>query len=160
MSFYMGSYDPNRVIVIVDDIPVIGFQDGESIVVERNEDFSNETVGIKGEVSRAINRNSTGTLTLTLQHNSPSVAQFEAMMRGGEGGIDDFPPVIKISVYDASSAEAFSSSYAWLKTDASHSWSDEIGSREYTFFLTSIRQGGFIEQFAPNLAFGLANIAV
>jgi len=154
-GFYMGTYDPNKVVVVVDHIPVIGFQEGDAITVERSEDFSSETVGIKGEVSRAINRNNTGTMTVILQHNSPSVAQFEQMMH--QGGVDGFPPVVMISVFDPASAEAFSTSWAWLKTDPSHGFGDEIGSREYVFFLTTIRQGGYVEQFAPNLAFALAN---
>lgn len=156
-GFYLGSYDPAKVIVTIDSIPVIGFQDGDAIVVEKNEDFSNETVGIKGEVSRSINRNVSGTLTVTLQHNSPSIIQFEQMMRGSFP--NDFPPVVPVAVYDASSAEGFGATWGWLKTDASHAFGDEVGSREYTFFLTSIRQGGFIAQYAPNLAFGLGGLA-
>lgn len=150
-GFYLGTYDPQAVIVTIDKLPIVGFSDGDAITVERNEDFSNETVGIKGEVSRAINRNATGTLTVTLQHNSPSVAQFEAMMHA------DYPPVVTIECFDPASAEKFSSSQAWLKTDASHAYGDEVGSREYTFFLTSIRAGQYIENFAQNLAFALAN---
>lgn len=150
-GFYLGTYDPQAVVLTVDKLPVVGFQEGDAITVERNEDFSSETVGIKGEVSRAINRNATGTLTVTLQHNSPSVAQFEKMMH------EDYPPVVTIECFDPSSAEKFSASQAWLKTDASHAYGDEVGSREYTFFLVSIRQGQWIENFAKNLAFGLAN---
>lgn len=150
-GFYLGTYDPQAVVLTVDKLPVVGFQEGDAITVERNEDFSSETVGIKGEVSRAINRNATGTLTVTLQHNSPSVAQFEQMMHS------DYPPVVTIECFDPASAEKFSASQAWLKTDASHTFGDEVGSREYVFFLTSIRQGQYIENFAKNLAFALAN---
>ena len=153
-GFYLGTYDPQAVVLTIDKIPVVGFSDGDAITVERSEDFSNETVGIKGEVSRAINRNATGTLTVTLQHNSPSVAQFEQMMHA------DYPPVITIECFDPASAEKFSASYGWLKTDASHTFGDEVGSREYTFFLSNIRQGQYIENFAENLAFALANNAL
>src|SRR5690554_3937716 len=153
-GFFMGTYDPQQVVLTVDDIPVIGFQEGDAITVEKSEDFSSETVGIKGEVSRAINRNVTGTLTITLQHNSPSVAQFEQMMH------EDYPPVVRLSVFDPASAESFGTSFGWLKTDASHAFGDEVGSREYTFFMTNIRKGEFIENFSKNLAFGLANNAI
>lgn len=153
-GLFLGTYDPQQVIVTIDDLPILGFQDGDAITVERNEDFTNETIGIKGDVSRAINRNATGTLTISLQHNSPSVAQIEAMAH------QDYPPVVRVAVRDPSSAEAFSSSYAWLKTDASHSFGDEIGTREYTFFLYSVRAGQYIENFAENLAFSLANNAL
>lgn len=153
-GFYLGTYDPQAVVLTIDDLPVIGFQEGDAITVERNEDFSNETVGIKGEVSRAVNRNATGVLRIVLQHNSPSVAQFEQMMH------EDFPPVIKAAVFDPASAESFGASQAWIKTDASHAFGDEVGSREYVFFLTSIRQGQYIENFAENLAFALANNAI
>jgi len=150
-GFYLGTYDPDKVVLTIDEIPVIGFADGDAITVERNEDFSNETVGIKGDVSRAINRNATGTLTVTLLHNSPSVAQFEKMMH------EDYPPVVKIECFDPSSAESFSASQAWLKTDASHTYGNETGTREYVFFLTRIRQGQYVENFIENLAYGLAN---
>lgn len=150
-GFYLGTYDPQQVVLTVDELPVIGFAEGDAITVERNEDFSNETVGIKGDVSRAINRNKTGTLTIVLQHNSPSVAQFEEMMH------EDYPPIVKIECFDPSSAESFSASQAWLKTDASHAYGDEVGTREYVFFLTTIRQGQYAENFIENLAYGLAN---
>lgn len=150
-GLFLGTYDPGQLVLTIDELPVIGFQEGDSIVVERSEDFSSETVGIKGEVSRAITRNETGTLTVTLQHNSPSVAQFEAMMRA------DYPPVVKIALYDPSSAESFSATYGWLKTDASHSFGNEVGSREYVFFLNKIRQGTYKDNFVSDLAFALAN---
>lgn len=153
-GFYMGTYDPQQVVLTVDDIPVIGFQDGDGIVVERSGDFSSETVGMKGEVSRSISRDVTGTLKVTLQHNSPSVVQFEDMMH------EDFPPVVRLAVFDPASAESFGTSYGWMKTDASHSYGTEVGSREYTFFMTNIRKGSFLANFAKNLGFGLANNAV
>ncbi len=153
-GLFLGTYDPQQVVVSLDDTPIIGFADGDAIVVEKNEDFSSETVGIKGEVSRAINRDRTGTLTITLQHNSPSVAQIEAMAHA------EYPPVVKVSVADPSSVESFASTQAWLKTDASHAFGDEVGTREYTFFLTTVRKGNFIANFATDLAFGLGSNAV
>jgi len=133
---------------------VVGFQEGEAITVERSSDFSNETIGMKGETTRTINRDNTGTLTITLQHNSPSVAQFEEMMH------QDYPPVVRLAVFDPSSAESFGTSYGWLKTDASHSFGDEVGSREYVFFMNNVRKGQFIENVAANLGFALANNVV
>lgn len=153
-GFYLGTYDPDQVVLTIDDTPVVGFQEGEAITVERNSDFSSETIGMKGETSRNVNRDNTGTLTITLQHNSPSVAQIEEMAH------QDYPPVVRVNVFDPASAESFGTSYAWLKTDASHSFGDEVGSREYVFFMTNVRKGQFIENFAANLAFALANDAV
>lgn len=132
---FIGTYDPDATILLLNDLPVFGFADGESIVVERNEDFTNELVGIKGDVARAINRNATGTLTFTLMHNSPFVQVIEAMAHA------DYPPVVNFGMQDPSSFESFGSSQCWLKTDASHSWSNEVGSREYVFFATNIRRG-------------------
>ncbi len=137
-GIYLGTYDPDKVVLLLDDIPVFGFSDGDdAISIERNEDFTNETVGMKGDISRAINRNATGILTIRLMHNSPYLQFIEQMAR------QEYTPEVKASLLDPSTpAGSFGTSIAWLKTDATHSWGPEVGEREYQFFLTSVRRGG------------------
>lgn len=138
-ALYLGTYDPEKCIILLDDQEVYGFAEGDMVVVEKSEDFSNEYVGTKGEVSRAINRNATGTITIRLQHNSPFVRVIE------EWANADYPPVVNFSVIDPASYEKFGSALCWLKTDATHNFGDTIGEREYVFFTNQIRRG------SPNL---------
>jgi hypothetical protein len=138
-ALFLGNYDPNACIILLDDQEVYGFTEGDMVVVERSEDFSTEKVGTKGEVSRAINRNATGTITIRLQHNSPFVRVIE------EWANADYPPVVNFTVKDPASSAQFGSSLCWLKTDATHNFGDEVGDREYVFFTSQIRRG------SPNL---------
>lgn len=139
IGLFLGTYDPEKLIVLLDDTIVFGFAEGDMVVVERSEDFSNEYVGSKGEVSRAINRNATGTITIRLQHNSPFIHIIEGWANA------DYPPVVNFTVKDPASSAMFGSALCWLKTDASHNYGNEIGEREYVFFTNSIRRG------SPNL---------
>ena len=138
-GLFLGTYDPDKLIILLDDQIVFGFAEGDMVVVEKSEDFSNEYVGTKGEVSRAINRDVTGTITVRLQHNSPFVGIIERWANA------DYPPVINFTVKDPSSSAQFGSSLCWLKKDATHNYGDNIGEREYVFFTNQIRRG------SPNL---------
>ena len=52
-GLFLGTYDPDKLIVLLDDQEVYGFAEGDMVIVEKSEDFSNEYVGSKGEVSLA-----------------------------------------------------------------------------------------------------------
>lgn len=146
-GLFLGTYDPDKLIVLLDDQEVYGFAEGDMVVVDKSEDFSNEYVGSKGEVSRAINRNATGTITIRLQHNSPFIRTIEQWANA------DYPPVVNFSVVDPASYEKFGSALCWLKTDASHNFGNEIGEREYVFFTNQIRRGSPNTNLLSTLAY-------
>lgn len=68
-------YDPRQVAVIVNGQELVGFADGTFIQGERsNERYGEPHVGAKGEVTFVRNADDTGTITVTLKHNSASNA--------------------------------------------------------------------------------------
>lgn len=148
-GLFLGTYDPEQVVILLDNLPVMGFAEGSMVSVEKNEDFSNSYVGTKGEYSRAINRNKSGTITIRLQHNSPFVAIIEGWAN------QDYPPVISFAVVDPASYETFGNTHCWLNTDAVHDFSNEIGEREYVFWAGNIRKGSIGNPIA-SLAYAAA----
>ena len=69
----MRSYDPQDVNVIVDGTIITGFAEGTMVTAEKDEDDFSVTYGAQGDYSVAESHNTLGTITLTLQHTSPSL---------------------------------------------------------------------------------------
>jgi len=67
-------YDPRNVAVIVNGREIVGFAEGTFIEAERSTERYSADVGAKGEVTFVRSADDTGTLTITLKHNSPSNA--------------------------------------------------------------------------------------
>lgn len=65
-------YDPRDVSVVVDGHIVVGFAEGSLVQAEKNEDDVSMYVGSQGEVTFVDSADNTGTITLTLKHDSPS----------------------------------------------------------------------------------------
>lgn len=66
-------YDPRQVAVIVNGREIVGFAEGTFITAERStERYGEPDVGAKGEVTWVRSADDTGTITLTLKHNSAS----------------------------------------------------------------------------------------
>ncbi len=65
-------YDPRDVNVIVDSEFLTGFADGTFVSCEKEEDAYETYVGAQGEVVRSRNAHPIGTITVTLEHTSPS----------------------------------------------------------------------------------------
>lgn len=66
-------YDPKKVTVIYDGMVITGFADDSMIEAEKNEDNITPHVGVLGEVSIAINADTTGTVTISLANTSPFI---------------------------------------------------------------------------------------
>ncbi len=64
-------YDSLKVNVSVNGILVTGFGDGTMVTCERNEDRITPYSGVKGDYAYSMNNNTSGTVTLTLQQQSP-----------------------------------------------------------------------------------------
>ncbi|NLU42208.1 MAG: DUF3277 domain-containing protein [Firmicutes bacterium] len=68
-------YDPRDVAVVIDGHTVVGFADGTFIEAEKNEDDVSADVGAQGDVTFVFSADNTGTITMTLKHNSPSLTK-------------------------------------------------------------------------------------
>lgn len=64
-------YDSLKVNVSINGALVTGFGDGTMVTCERNEDRVVPYSGVKGEYAYSLNNNSSGTITVTLQQQSP-----------------------------------------------------------------------------------------
>ncbi len=68
----MDTYDPKKVKIIVAGLVIVGFADGTKIVGERNTEKRTQHVGTDGANTFVESADDTGTITITLKHNSPS----------------------------------------------------------------------------------------
>ncbi len=122
---YTATYDPKSVIVTFAGNIITGFADGTFIKGERNEDAYTNHVGVDGEVTRVKNNNDTGTIALTLKHNSPSNRLFEKYAKNGK--------VSNINVTDTNFDRdvGVGGSEAWVKKPASFERGKEVSDREW-----------------------------
>lgn len=122
-----ATYDPKAVIVTFNGKIITGFADGTFIKGERNEDVYTNHVGIDGKVTRVKNNNNTGTITITLKHNSPSNRLLEKYAKSGKVG--------NISVTDTNFDDDVSmgGSEAWVKKPAAFERGKEVSDREWVF---------------------------
>lgn len=83
-------YDPRQVAVIVNGREIVGFAEGTFVTGERSTDrYGEPDVGAKGEVTWVRSADDTGTITITLKHNSASNAYLHQLFQqqdepGGE----------------------------------------------------------------------------
>lgn len=121
-------YDPKRVIVTVGGSPILGFASGTFIEVERSEDAVNLMVGTQGEYAWALNRNKSGTITLTLMHTAQSNDILSAMARAGElTGLGGRP----LSVNDTNGRTLVSAPEVWVQKLPNLEYGNEVGNREW-----------------------------
>lgn len=75
----MPVYDSMKVNVTINNMIVTGFADGTMVTCERNEDRVIPYSGVKGEYAYSLNNNSSGTITISLQQQSPMNAVLQAL---------------------------------------------------------------------------------
>lgn len=153
MANFLGTYDPEKVQIQMNFTDITGFASGSMVTVTRNEDRFNNAVGTKGDVSRAYNRNNTYTIKISLQQTSPSNQLFNRWMNAEEyGGI---PPVLSFRILDPASYEQVFSAACWLQTEPERSFSNEVETREWTFFATAV---GVTENEVASIGIAGANL--
>ena len=89
---FADSYNPKLVNLFMKTHRVVGFAEGTMINGSRNNDKQSQNVGSKGEVTFVENADKTGTVEITLKHNSASLRYIRRLFKTGE----KFP----ISVFD------------------------------------------------------------
>ena len=78
------TYDPKKVTVMFGGRVVTGFAEGSMVKCEKNEDSNTPHIGVLGEVSRAINADNTGKITISLAGTSPWIGMFAQLARANE----------------------------------------------------------------------------
>lgn len=78
MSKKVQTYDPKKVMVIWGGVVITGYAEGSMVNCEKNEESSTHAVGAQGEVTQIINSDDTGTVTISLKGNSPSLSMLAA----------------------------------------------------------------------------------
>lgn len=122
------SYNFKQVAVIVGPNIITGFADGESIVVEPNEDLYSYQPGNDGSGTRSANNNFSGRIRLILQQAAASNAILQAIANSdrvsGAG-------VLPVAIKDNSGATLHFAETAWIARQPNASYGRESGSREW-----------------------------
>lgn len=83
-------YDVDKTAILVALVPVVGFA-GDRCKVAFNSDQVETIMGTDGNGRHVMNRDKSGTVTITLEHGSPSNAAFEILRMTGQ----PFPILVK-----------------------------------------------------------------
>jgi len=129
------TYKPGEVSVVFGGYELTGFADGTIVVVEREEDSFTKHVGADGEVSRTLNANQSGTVTLTLKQTSDSNRILGELLATDE---DDGSGVAELIVKDNLTNKAFAGE-AWLQKPPNFERGKEQSDQVWTFACAKIK---------------------
>lgn len=122
-------YDPREVAVVIDGHTVVGFADGTFIEAEKNEDEVSMDVGAQGDVTFVHSADNTGTITVTLKHNSPSNAKLFELRKNKE------PFSIRISDRNFEGDVSVGGSQAMIQKAPAFSRGDSIEDTEWSLLV-------------------------
>jgi len=127
-------YDPRNVAVIVNGQEIVGFAEGTFIEAERSTERWSADVGAKGEVTFVRSADDTGTVTITLKHNSPSNSHlYELFQQQDEQGAA--PITISIQDRNFDGDVSVSGSECKIVNPPTFSRGDEIEDAEWQFLV-------------------------
>lgn len=124
------TYDPQDVNVVVNGTIITGFMDGTFINVERDEESFFVHVGAKGEVTRTVNANKLGRITITLKQDSPSNSFLSRLANSKE----TFP----VSVVDQNFNTNAGGNDAWVERPANLEYAKELTSRQWIIVIPEL----------------------
>ena len=128
-------YDPASVVITWGSLTISGFAPDTFCNVERAEDSVTTTVGADGFGTHTINRNRSGTVTVTLMQSSATNTALSRLANLDEiSGTVSYPLTVRDLRSDATLCVAHS---AKIKKQPASSFAKELGAREWAF--TSIR---------------------
>lgn len=126
----MDTYNPKKLLVTFNGVPLGGFADGTFLNIERTGDSYTKVTGAGGETARAKSNDRSGTTTLTLMQSSPSNDVLSAAMVLDELS-DSGAGALMIKELDGSTV-IFSGS-AWIRKPPAVVYSKGIENREWVF---------------------------
>lgn len=83
----MSLYDPLKVSVIINGVPIKGFAKGTFVEFSYNEPRTSTEVGAQGDPNTALSRDRSGKLKFTLMNNQPSNQYMEYMTQLHDQGL-------------------------------------------------------------------------
>lgn len=118
------SYDAKNVTVTVAETFITGFGEDTFVECEKDEDTFQTSVGAQGDVGISEINNPLGTITITLQQTSPSVAYLNRLAASKQ--------IVPVWVMSSSfPAEKIGGSKARVKKPAGSSFSNQIEDRQF-----------------------------
>lgn len=151
LNGFLGTYDPGDITILINDQEVFGFAEGDMVTVEKNSPHFNVHVGTRGETTRAAIKDNNYTVTFRLQQTSPFVKYIEQLK--AVDNVASVPPVATITIKDPSGYDGLVNvGQAWLMEDPTRSWGNEVGVREYQFYVVNGITSEFDVKGASNFA--------
>lgn len=139
----MKNYDPKQVTLTFKGYLITGYAEGTFIQVARNEDSFETSVGADGKVTRVRKNDKSGTITVTLQAESPSNAVLSGFLLADELSGTGYG---NVQVKDLNKVGLCAAPNAWVQKPADVENGDTAGNREWTIACDEleISQGGAI----------------
>lgn len=129
----METYNPKDVSVVVNGTVLTGFAEDSFVTAEKAEDNYTKYVGALGEVARSKNADPTGSITVTLNHTSPSNAVLNALAKSKD--------TFSAFVIDRNSKQVNAGGgTCWIQKPASIERGAEISEREWTIVVADYDQ--------------------
>jgi hypothetical protein len=122
------TYSAKEVIATVNGVIISGFADGDSIVVEFNDDAWRDAAGNDGEVARSKVNDPRGTITLTLLQTSISND-----FLNGLATVDQLTGLAQLSVQirDLRGTSLAFSNDAWILRTPTKTYGRDVGNTEW-----------------------------
>lgn len=117
----MKTYDASLVSVVVDGRFITGFDEGEFVSWEKDEDNFSTKVDAQGYTGVAVVNNQLGTITLPVSQTSPDLKFLKTLANTKK----------KFAIWVNSPDEKIGGTEAMVKKTPEGSFGDEIGVREF-----------------------------
>ena len=133
MAGSLQSYSFKQVVVMIGDLPVEGFFEGDdAVMIERNNDTATPLIGADGAATVSVSGDDSATVTLKLQPSSAANRYLENQHKRQRGGtVQPFP----VSVRDTTNGEGGSGPEATIVNRADRSFGSNVTVREWKIFV-------------------------
>ena len=128
MAGSVYTYDSSRVVIDFDGNRITGTMEGTFVEADRSADAVMIHVGEDGQVTRSINRDRSGTVTITLQQTSPGNEVLASYAKDDER---DGSGVGTLTVTDLLGNTVISSPYAWVQKLPTAGYAKEVSGRQW-----------------------------
>lgn len=78
------AYQAKLVSIVINGVPVVGFQEEDMVEISRNNPSSTIVKGCKGETSRSLSNDKSGEIKLMLLQDSPSNKILKTLLKADE----------------------------------------------------------------------------
>lgn len=124
------TYSPKDVSVSFNNYELTGYAEDEFISADYNEDAAAPVVGNDGQVSRSVNPDLSGTITVTLKQTSPSNDILSALAIRDR---IDGSAVGAILIKDNKGTSLAAGADAWIQKPPAMAFARDVGNRAWVF---------------------------